>query len=86
MAPYRPTVDLALVIEFQYAYAAIAIKTGRLDYIIATKMNTENMSKFLHQVSHSHWNKIIIMIVDGTVSHKSKGFIIHKNISLIFLP
>ena len=86
MAPYRPTVDLALVREFQYAYAAIAPKTGRLDYMIASKMNTENMNNFLRQVSHSHWNKFIIMIVDGASSHKSKDLSIPKNISLIYLP
>jgi transposase len=84
--PYRPVVNLALVREFKYAYAAVAPQTGRLDFMVAEKMNTENMTLFLRQVSHSHWNKFIIMVVDGASSHKALSLKIPKNIALICLP
>jgi transposase len=85
-SPYRPLVTQALIREYKYEYAAIAPHTGRLDYMLADKMNTESMNKFLRQVSHSHWNKFIIMIVDGSSTHKSLSLKIPVNIGLIILP
>jgi hypothetical protein len=35
-------------------------------------LNTENMSRFLDQVSKAHKEEFIIMVVDGASSHKSK--------------
>ena len=84
--PYRPVVDLALVRQFQYIFGAIAPQNGRLDYMIGDKMDTENMNKFLRQVSRSHRNNFIIMVLDGAGCHKSKTLNIPKNMSLIFLP
>jgi transposase len=85
-APVRPLVTQALVREYRYEYAAIAPQTGRLDFMTADKMNTEIMTKFLRQVSRSHWNKFIIMVIDGASSHKSNSLVIPKNVSLIILP
>jgi transposase len=71
-APHRPVVNLALVREFRYEYAE--------------KMNTENMSRFLDQVSRAHQDQFIVMVVDGASSHKSKELEIPKNVSFIRLP
>lgn len=85
-APLRPRLDLALVREFRYQYAAVSPWDGHLDYKTADKMNTENMTTFLSQVSDAHPNDFCIMILDGASSHKSKDREIPDNVSLIPLP
>jgi transposase len=85
-APLRPLIDLALVREFRYEYAAVSPWDGYLDFMTSEKMNTENMSKFLSQVSKTHPNDFCIMVLDGASSHKSKDLLIPENISLLFLP
>ena len=52
----------------------------------AEKMNTENMSLFLGQVSTAHKEEFIVMVVDGASSHRSKELEIPKNVSFIRLP
>ena len=85
-APLRPLVDLALIREFRYQYAAVSPFDGHLDHMTSDKMNTENMTKFLAQISNTHPEEFCIMILDGASSHKSKDLIIPDNISLVFLP
>lgn len=85
-APHRPVVNLALVREFRYEYAAVSPWDGCLDYMTADKMNTDSMTRFLAQVSAAHSEEFIVMVVDGASSHKSKGLIIPDNVSLIPLP
>jgi transposase len=84
--PYRPVVNLALVREFRYEYAAVSPWDGCLDYMTAESMNTENMSRFLDRISKAHKNDFIIMVLDGASSHKSKELKIPENISLMPLP
>jgi len=85
-APYRPVVNLALVREFRYEYAAVSPWDGCLDFMTAEKMNTENMSRFLDQVSTSHKDEFILMVLDGASYHRSKELNIPKNVSFIRLP
>jgi transposase len=85
-APLRPLINLALVREFRYEYAAVSPWDGHLDYMTAEKMNTENMSKFLSQISKAHPNDFCIMVLDGASSHKSKDLVIPDNLALILLP
>lgn len=77
---------LPLIREFRYEYAAVSPWDGALDYMTADKMNTENMSSFLAQVSTNHPNEFNIMIVDGASSHKSKDLIVPENVALVLLP
>lgn len=84
--PYRPLVNLALVREFRYEYAAVSPWDGCLDFMTSEKMNTENMSLFLSQVSDAHKNEFIVMIVDGASSHKSKELQVPENMVLVLLP
>lgn len=79
-------VNLALVREFRYEYAAVSPWDGCLDFMTAEKMNTESMSHFLTQVSEAHKNEFIVMVLDGASSHKSKDLNIPKNVSLLLLP
>jgi hypothetical protein len=85
-APSRPLIKLALIREYRYEYVAIAHKTGRIDFMTADKLNTESMTKFLRQVSRSHLNKFIIMVVDSASSHKVLALKIPKNVTSIYLP
>ena len=61
-APIRPMVKMALVREFRYEYAAVSPWDGALDYMTSEKMNTENMSKFLKQVSETHEQDFMVMV------------------------
>lgn len=61
-APHRPVVNLALIREFRYEYAAVSPWDGGLDFMTAEKMNTENMSRFLAQVSEVHQEEFIVMV------------------------
>jgi transposase len=85
-APLRPVVNLALVREFKYEYAAVSPWDGALDYMTADKMNTQNMSSFLKQISEAHPNEFNVMVLDGASSHKSKELNVPQNVSLVFLP
>lgn len=85
-APYRPEVNLALVREFRYEYAAVNPGDGCLDYMNAEKMNTASMSRFLEQISEAHTDEFIVMVLDGASSHKSKDIKVPKNLSLVPLP
>jgi len=85
-SPHRPIVNLALIREYRYEYAAISPWDGCLDYMTADKMNTENMTNFLKQVSQTHADEFNIMVVDGASSHKSKDLVIPENVALVFLP
>jgi transposase len=85
-APQRPMVNLALIREFRYEYAAVSPWDGHLDYLTAEKMNTDSMSLFLHQVSKAHVEDFIVMVLDGASSHKCKDLKVPENITLVFLP
>jgi transposase len=85
-SPHRPLVNVALVREFRYEYAAVSPWDGCLNFMTAEKMNTENMTLFLAQASAAHKEKFIVMVVDGASSHRSKTLVIPENVALIRLP
>jgi transposase len=85
-APIRPMVGLALIREYKYEYAAVSPHDGALDYMTTEKMNTDNMSMFLDQISKNHPSDFTVMVLDGASSHKSKDLKIPVNVGLIFLP
>jgi transposase len=85
-APHRPMVGRSLVREFRYEYAAVSPWSGDLDYMTSEKMNTENMSGFLKQVSEAHDQDFIVMVLDGAPSHKGKELEVPENVALVFLP
>ena len=85
-APHRPVVNLALVREFRYEYAAVSPWDGSLDYMTSEKMNTERMNCFLKHINAAHPDDFIVMVLDGASSHKSKEVEIPGNVSLVLLP
>ena len=52
----------------------------------ADMMNTENMSRFLDQVSRAHQDDFVIMVLDGASSHRSKELKVPNNVEFILLP
>lgn len=85
-APHRPVVNLALVREFRYEYAAVSPWDGCLDHMTAEKMNTETMRRFLAQLAAAHSDEFIVLVLDGASSHRSNQLKIPENVSLIPLP
>jgi transposase len=85
-SPHRPVVNLTLVREFRYEYAAVSPWDGCLDFMTTEKMNTENMTHFLTQVSEAHKNEFIVMVVDGASSHRSKDLVVPENVTLVRPP
>ena len=49
-------------------------------------MNTEQMNEFLLQVSESHPDEFVVMVLDGASSHKGKELVVPENIRLLSLP
>jgi len=84
--PLRPTVELALVREFRYFYAAIGPQGGTLDWMVCDTMKTDEMSRFLAQVGLAHPRHHVVMVLDGASSHRALALEIPQNISLIRLP
>jgi hypothetical protein len=85
-APHRPTVNLALVREFAYEYAAVSPGDGSLDHMTCEKMNTDNMNRFLGQISKKYCKEFIVIVLDGASSHKSKDLMVPENVSCVLLP
>jgi hypothetical protein len=85
-AGIRPVVGLALVREFVYAYVALSPADGKLDWMVAEKMNTETMNAFLCHVMKRHSKEFIIMVLDGAPAHRSKDLTVPSNMRLIRLP
>jgi hypothetical protein len=85
-SPLRPVVDNGYERQFTYVYGAISPREGQMDWKICDKMNTEHMNEFLAQVSTAHRRDLIIMILDGASSHRSKDLVIPTNIRLLRLP
>jgi transposase len=79
-------VKSCIIQEFRYAYASVCPWDGRLNYMIADKMNTQNMDLFLKSLQRSYRDKYIIMILDGASSHGSKKTVLPKNMTMLKLP
>ena len=84
--PHRPVVDNGYERQFTYVYGAVSPREGGLDWKICTEMNTVRMGEFLAQVSTAHPKELIVMIVDGASSHRSKDLIVPHNIRFVRLP
>jgi transposase len=84
--PLRPSVPNGYEREFVYVYGAVSPVEGDMDWMISPNMNTEQMNKFLFQVSEAHQDEFIIMVLDGASSHKAKDLRKYENIRFIPLP
>ena len=50
------------------------------------KMNTDNMNRFLGQISKKYCEEFIVIVLDGASSHKSKDLMVPENVSCVLLP
>ena len=81
-APLRQRVDNGYERQLIYVYGAVSPVQGELDWKISPQMNTEQMNQFLVQVSQAHPDEFIVMVVDGSSSHRSLELRIPENIRL----
>jgi transposase len=85
-APLRPVVMNGYQRQYTYVYGAVSPKDGHFDWMLSEKMNTVQMEAFLSQVSASHPDEFIVMVVDGASSHVNKALKIPWKIRLLQLP
>lgn len=84
--PLRPMVKAMLTHQYTYAYGAVSPIDGRFDSLVLPHVNTDCMQIFLNEIAARYPHENIIMIVDGAGWHKSKSFLMPKNLKLHFLP
>jgi transposase len=84
--PLRPMVKAMLTHQYTYAYGAVSPMNGRFDSLVLPHVNTDCMQLFLNEIAARYPHENIIMIVDGAGWHKSKSFLMPKNLKLHFLP
>ncbi len=63
-SPMRSVVDNGYERQFVYVYGAVSLVEGGVDGMIADKMNTETFGAFLAQVTASHPDGFLVMVVD----------------------
>lgn len=80
--PMRPVVVQGVVREYSYAYAALAPMSGEMDWMIASSMNTTEMTAFLRHVGSRHSDQFVVMVLDGAPSQLA----IPENMALVRLP
>lgn len=85
-APIRPVVKQGVVREYTYAYAALAPASGKLDWMVASSMNTTDMGAFLRHVAEAHSGEFVALVVDGAPSHRAIRLKVPENMALIRLP
>jgi transposase len=85
-APCRPVMPNGYERQFTYVYGAVSPDDGKFDWMLAEKMNTENMSKFLKQIRWRHPDDFIVMILDGASSHRAKDLDLPPHMHLEALP
>ena len=85
-APCRPVMPNGYERQFTYVYGAVSPHDGKFDWMLAEKMNTENMSKFLKQIHRRHPDDFIVMILDGASSHRAKDLDLPPHMHLEALP
>jgi transposase len=82
----RPEVQVQVVREYVYAYAAISPHDGVMDSLILPVVNTEAMSIFLEEVAARHSEEYIVMVMDQASWHKANALRIPENMSLVWQP
>jgi transposase len=85
-AGVRPQVEMQIVREYEYAFAALSPQDGVLDTLVLPMVNTEAMSVFLAEVAQRHPDERIVMVLDGAGWHKAKRLQVPANMHLVFLP
>ena len=64
----------------------MVLQDGKLNTMVASRMNTETMNRFLAHVARVHAREYIIMVLDGAPSHRGKELVVPENMCLLALP
>src|SRR3954453_19882819 len=79
-AGMRPEVEVQMVREYEYAFAAVSPHDGVLDTRVLPTVNAEGMGVFLAEVAQRHPNDLILMVLDGAGWHRAKRLQIPANL------
>ena len=82
----RTQVNVKLGFQNFYMYSSVNPTTGEDYTFITEKVNTESLNCFLDQFSKQLGTREAFLVLDGASWHRSKGLIIPKNITLLYLP
>jgi transposase len=85
-AGVRPTVQVQIVREYEYAFAAASPHDGVLHTLVLPAVHAEAMGVFLAEVAQRHSNEFILMVLDGAGWHRAKRLQVPANMQLISLP
>jgi transposase len=85
-AGMRPTVEVQIVREYEYAFAAVSPHDGVLDTLVLPQVHAEAMSVFLAEVAQRHPDELILMVLDGAGWHRAKRLQVPADMQLILLP
>lgn len=84
--PYRPMCQAMVTQEYTYAYAAVSVADGKLDFLILPHVNIVCMQIFLDEVATRHSQERIVMVTDGAGWHNTASLVILENMRLVKLP
>ena len=87
--PAQPVMHNGCERECTHVHGAVSPLEGDLDWMpfgrlraewLCSKMNTEEMGRFLAQVSAAHPGEFMLMVIDGASSHVAKALAVPENI------
>ncbi len=84
--PVRPLCRAMLTHQYTYAYGAVDVVSGELDWLILPHVNTDCTQIFLNEVGRRHPEHRIIMVLDGAGWHASSSLRAPPNMRLLSLP
>src|SRR3954447_1137940 len=82
----RPAVEVQVVREYEYAFAAVSPHDGVLDTLVLPTAKAAAMSVFLAEVAQRHPDEFVLMVLDGAGWHRAKRLQVPANRRRIPLP
>ena len=82
----RPEVQVQIIREYTYVFAAVSPHDGTLDSLILPEVNAQIMSIFLAEVAARHPKEFIVMFMDQAAWHKANDLQLPENMCLLWLP
>lgn len=82
----RPVVPSQRIREYVQLYGAAVPETGDTFFLILPRANTQCMNIYLHELSKSFSENVILLILDGASYHGSGALVVPNNIVLFYLP
>jgi transposase len=85
-APVRPDIPQQIIRQYTYVFSAVCPQDGESFSLILPWSDTEAMTIFLDELSKTHPQNRIIIVMDQAAWHKSSELPTFENIKIIFQP